>query len=1385
MNSTFTMMPALILPLTKIVRYLTAVILSLSFVCGMLHSQPIRFERISTEEGLPDATIICMIKDRLGFMWFGTGNGLARYDGYSFRQFTSGPANTKNLTNGLVYALLEDRMGQIWVGTVGGGLNKFDPATETFTYYQHDPKNPQSLSHDQVYSLFEDRSGRLWIGTTGGLDYFDRERQTFAHFDPDDISDPITNKVTSIYERSVEPGVLWLGTLGGGLKRFDCQTHGFTHYRNDPRSDSSLSDNQIWFVHGSSESANILWIGTINGLNKFDIARERFMCFKNDPRDPASLSHNGVRTMLEDRSGILWIGTSGGGLNRFDPGKERFVSYSSDPRDTRSLSNNNVVTLFEDECNVHWAGTRDGLNRFTSPKEDFVIYQNDPHNPRSLSNNFLWSLYEDKSGVLWIASGLGLNRFDRETETFTCYKHDPDNLSSLRNNLVRTIYEDRRGILWVGNVNGMLHRFDRRTGKSKAIQLLVNQSNQKDNDILSMLEDRNGTFWIGTTEGLQTFDREKWISKPITIGPLGQDQTQRYQVNALYEDNDGTLWIGTSTEGLLAFQSNSGTVTVYRNDSANTHSLGNNNVAFVTRDKSGTLWVATRGGGLNRFDDQKKEFNALTKDNVLPYSIIVGFLEDNSGNFWFSMGKGLCRFNPVTAAYRIFDAREVRQGSGFNTRSFCKSKTGAMYFGGVNGLDVFYPDSIHDNAHVPPIFLTSIKIHEKEFLTDTATAHLRTIRLSHTDNYLSFEFSALDFKDQKYNKYAYMLEGLEREWISCDTRRYAGYTGLEPGTYVFRVKGSNNNGVWNTQGAALTIVIAPPWWRTTWAYLFYVLSTLGTIYAFYRYQIARLSLQHQMEIEHLEGIKLKEIDQVKTRFFANVSHELRTPLTLIEGPMKALLSGDYTGDVKEVYQLILRNSRRLLLLVNQLLDLSKIEAGSLKLQARKYDFLLLVKGVVACFESLASQKNILVTTHYSSESIFGYFDIDKIEKVLTNLMSNAFKFTPNGGTVDVSVTQTSVTQLEISVADSGIGIPPEHIGKIFDRFYQVDDSQTRGWEGTGIGLALTKELVELHKGEITVASEPGKGSIFTVRLPLDESRFDAREIVEDPKDALQNDVISLPTGDEEISQIAINDQKVKPDDQNGSRTLLVVEDNSDMRSYIRGHLGNGYTILEAEDGERGIAKAIETIPDLIISDVMMPVMSGYELCRKVKEDERTSHIPVILLTARADMRDKIDGLETGADDYLIKPFDAEELKVRIKNLIEQRQRLQKKYRGTIVLKPNDLNVTSADERFLKKAIMVVEQHLSEEKFDTEKMAQALALSRMQLHRKMKALTGRSPHEFLRTIRLHRAADLLKSRVGNISEVAYEVGFGNPAHFARLFREEFGHLPSEVNGSREK
>jgi signal transduction histidine kinase/DNA-binding response OmpR family regulator len=716
------------------------------------------------------------------------------------------------------------------------------------------------------------------------------------------------------------------------------------------------------------------------------------------------------------------------------------------------------------------------------------------------------------------------------------------------------------------------------------------------------------------------------------------------------------------------------------------------------------------------------------------------------------------------------------------------------------------PGNISNSSFIPPVVITSFKKFEKQFPFG------KEIQLPHDENFISFEYAALSFIHSEKNQYAYKMEGVDKDWVYSGTRRYTSYPNLSPGEYIFRVKGSNSDGVWNEEGTSIAIIISPPWWKTWWAYSAYVFIFVFTLYGIRRYEMNRLRLKDKIKMDEAILKEKEETDKMKSRFFANISHEFRTPLTLILGPAEKI-SARKSDDVVKDANIIKRNSRRLLQLINQLLDLSKLESGKLKLEASKGNIVSFVKGVALSFESLAESKDITLKLLPEKEFIEMYFDKEKMMKILTNILSNALKFTPEEGKITVSIREchaefisassinieipkqvrddTRKEFIEIKIRDTGIGIPQEELPKLFDRFYQVDSSQTREYEGTGIGLALTKELVELHHGSIKVESEKGGWTEFTLEFPLGREHLKDDEIVEDKTDVIlseEKNLISL--GDDRVQKVSsshFDKLSVTNKDQNkeeGDKTIiLVVEDNYDMRQYIRESLNGNYIIEEAVNGEQGVRKAEKIIPDLIISDMMMPKMDGNELVRILKNDEKTSHIPIILLTAKAGQENKLEGLETGADDYLIKPFDIKELQVRIKNLINIRKKLQEKFsKPGYIPKPNWKKQPSIEEEFINKVLQVIEAHISEESFDIESFGEEVGMSRTQFYRKLKAITGMPASIYLRTVRLSKAKKMIEDRQGTISEIAYSVGFSSPSYFTKCFKDEFGYPPSEAEDS---
>jgi signal transduction histidine kinase/AraC-like DNA-binding protein len=834
----------------------------------------------------------------------------------------------------------------------------------------------------------------------------------------------------------------------------------------------------------------------------------------------------------------------------------------------------------------------------------------------------------------------------------------------------------------------------------------------------------------------------------------------------------------------------------YKYNPNNPNSLSINHVSTIYPAKNGVLWVGTEGGGLNKLvpgdnEESPPTFIHYKEKDGLSSNIINGLLEDNHHNLWISTHNGLSKFNPdavddngvaLPSAFKNYYVQDGFQDNTYLGAHFKNSK-GEMFFGGINGFNVFYPDSLKENLTIPDVVITDFKVLNEDYKLDTSITEINQIVLSYNENFLSFDFAVLDYTAPQKNNYAYKLDGLDKDWNYVDNRNFAHYTNLSSGEYTFRVKGSNNDGVWNEEGASIKIIILPPLWNTWWAYSLYLLFVLGLLYSIRRYELNRTHLKNQHKLDEVKLKEQEKTDKMKSRFFANISHEFRTPLTLIFGPAEDVLEKTKEPDTKQSVGNIKRNASKLYSLVNQLLDLSKLEAGKMNLETSEQNVIPLLKGLVLSFTSLAERKKITLKFNTIEKNLNVYIDKDKVEKIITNLLSNAFKFTPEGGKVDFTV-EKLIKDVEIRITDTGVGIPKERIDNIFDRFYQVDGSHTRENEGTGIGLALAKELVELHKGKIQVESKVGEGSTFTILLPLGKEHLKAEEIVEKEigeettKTIEETELIPETEKSEEKDDIDLLLETGLSADQAGKPLLLIVEDNSDVRNYIISHLEKDYGIQEAIDGEDGFNKSIAQIPDLIVSDVMMPKMDGFELCERLKTDERTSHIPVILLTAKATSKDKIEGYETGADDYIMKPFDAKELKVRIKNLIDQRKKLRDHFLKEGIFNLDNKNIISIDKKFLEKVVKIINEHLSDSLFGVESFASELAIGRTSLHKKVVALVGEPPGELIKRIRLSKAGMLLKNKTGNISEIALEVGFNNPAYFSECFKKQFGVTPSQ-------
>ena len=866
---------------SRLVTLMLVILLNPGLPMRLLAQQnDIKFDCISVQQGLSQSSVYSIIQDRQGFMWFATASGLNRYDGYDFTVYKPDPIDSTSLSGIIIYGLLEDNFGDIWVATRGGGLNKFNRETEQFTHYTHDPNDRNSISTNNLSLVYEDRSGILWIGTYGGgLNKFDRKNGRFIHYkhDPDNPNSLSGNYVSSIFED--RSGRLWIGTASNGLNKFDKATDEFTRYKHDSNNSKSLSNDLVRSIH-EDRSGN-LWVGTSQGLNRLEEEKNQFIQYYHDPNNPKSLSHDRVFSVFEDRSGRLWVGTNWG-LNKLVPSPDsigkgsltenvEFIHYIPDPLDQYSLSDNNIISIYEDRSGTLWFGTNGGgVCTYGKNKAKFVHYKHNPDDTNSLSKNLVMSLFEDRSALLWIGTSGGLDQFDRQTGQFIHYKHDPADPNSLSSDVVWSIAEDRTGILWIGTRGG-LDKFDRETGKFTHYRHDPNDPASLNNSgIRSLYVDMSGNLWVGTFRGLNNL-----ILRDYDGADMHNERFVRYQhdpsdsnslssgaVFAINEDDFGTIWIGT-TGGLNRFDRETGEFVQYKNDPADPKSLSNNVVLSIYEDLNVNtegeriLWVGT-AKGLNKLALSETKGSGLNNASFIHYSekdglpgdVIIGILGDDVGNIWVSTDRGLSKFDPETETFKNYDQSDGVQSLEFTIGAYHKSRSGELFFGGGNGFNAFYPDSINDNEYIPPIVLTDFRIFDKPAVLDRSVNTIEEIDLSYKQNHFSFEFAALDYTTPEKNQYAYKLEGLDEDWIYSGTRRYASYTNLPGGEYVFRVKGSNNDGIWNEEGISVRITITPPFWETWW---FRILGALSlVVIVFFGYRIKTKNIQAQKEVLEVE-----------------------------------------------------------------------------------------------------------------------------------------------------------------------------------------------------------------------------------------------------------------------------------------------------------------------------------------------------------------------------------------------------------------------------------------------------------------------------------------------------------------------------------------------------
>jgi two-component system sensor histidine kinase ChiS len=1216
----------------------------------------IEFENISLEHGLSQSVINAIAQDSRGFLWFGTQDGLNRYDGYEFRIFENDPENPNSLSHNWVTAILEDQTGALWIGTNGGGLNRFDRDLEQFVRYPFDSDSPDSLGDSIVQTILEDSESTLWIGTFGGgLSKLDKETKTFTHYRnvPEDPLSLIDNNVISTLE--TRSGAFFVGTGSGHFLRFDRQTEEFEVLLEVPGPDDDDNITELF-----EDRLRDVWIGTYGqGLYRFDPQSGRFTLYRNEPDNPFSLSHDTIQAFVETRWGELWIGTDGGGLNLFDREKEQFLHYHHDPSNPNSLSGEQIFSMFEDKAGILWIGTFGaGLNKYDPVRSKFRLFRSDPENPNSLSDSSIWTILEYDEGILWVGTNSGgLNRYDPSTDTWRHFVHDPEDPNSISIDSVIKLYQARDGTLWVGTIGGGLNRFDRDTEQFTTFAVLES--------VFAITEDASGLIWFGGPNGIGKLNPdtgESIVYEPDLDAPNSLNSTIAI---SLYMDTTGTLWIGTLNGGLDKFEPETELFTHHIHDPEDTNSLSNNIVLHVHEDQHGALWIATFGG-LNRFDPNTGEFTHYREKDGLVNESIYGILEDDQNNLWLSTNFGLSKFDPTAGTFKNYDVGDGLQSNEFNQNAFHKGSSGQMYFGGVNGLNAFYPEEVSDNPYIPPIVITDFKLFNEavdvgpESTLQKSISETEEIQLSYQDDFFSFEFAALHYSAPEENQYAYIMEGLDKDWNFVGSRRFAGYTSVPPGDYTFRVRGSNSDGVWNEDGAAIRITITPPFWQTLWFRILMLVVVVGGTLGYFSWRVRTVESQKR-HLEELVDERTKELretlveltrskeaaeaaNRAKSVFLANMSHELRTPLNAILGFSQLMLrsanirqEGKLESDQehRENLEVIARSGEHLLSLINEVLEMSKIEAGRATLNEQVVDLHRLLDGLEDMFHLRAEEKDLSLTFERSPElPKYVLADEGKLRQVLMNLLGNAIKFTREGmislrvlldrleaGSGE-EVHEESLLQgpiLRFEVQDTGLGISPDEMEVLFDPFVQTTSGQL-SQEGTGLGLTISQQFSRLMGGDLTVASEVNKGSTFTLLLPLEP--VDSA-VIESTRP--QRRVIGLAPGQHPCRLLVVDDKQI-------NRTLLV-----------KLFAPLGFQVREAIHGKEAIEIWEEWEPHLIWMDMRMPVMDGYEATRRIKGTTKGQATVIIALTASALEEDRAIILSEGSDGYIRKPFREDEL----------------------------------------------------------------------------------------------------------------------------------------------
>ncbi len=1327
----------------------------------------INFEVFSTEDGLPNSRIHCTYQDKKGWIWIGTNQGLSRFDGYKFLNFVPDLTDSASLKGGLVRVIKEDKHGNLLIGTEKGGLNVFDREKERF-YHPIENLPEYRNKAISINDISEDKNGLVWMGTDSNILILDTTGN-IKTLTPN-YANPETNfEGSTIGALEFDNyGNLWVGT-NTGLYLYDPLNNKMKAF-NLPYEISEKKDIQEIY----RDEEGLIWIGThYSGLfviNPKNGTIQKIILESEDNRSKT------VRAISKGIYGEYWIGTRGG-LYKYSKSKGVIDHYTHSSKEPKSLSNTSILSIFMDSEGETWIGTRSGLNLLAKGKQVFHNYIAIPGEKNYLNSGIIYAFWIDREKNIWIGTeDGGINIYNPKTKTYEYLMADENDRNSISTNCIKAFLDDKKGNLWVGSVMGGIDIINLKTRKiSHFKHEFENPKSLSDNNVWDFAMDKDGEIWVATTTGISKFN---FRTNTFEYYPELLDNQQAIWIEF---DSDNNLWAGSVDE-----------IIVYNKSKKTTKRFAEHSRSML-EDSNNRIWIATNNKGIAIYSPLTGPVAYYDEKDGLANNQALCILEDNKNNLWISTNNGLSKMDTQNNFFQNFSDEDGLSNNQFSYGAAYKTKSGDLLFGSISGFNMFNPREIFSiDSNIPMVF-TDFKIlyksvdigDGKKSVLSKSISETNYLKLHHNQNIFSLEFAALNFVDSDKNKYSYMLEGFNNAWTTPSIERVATYTNLNPGDYVLHVKRVIQGYPANNNELQLNITILPPFWKTWWFLSLVIMTTIFLIYLLVRFFINREKIKSQLVVERINARKLHELDMLKLEFFTNISHEIRTPLTLILGPLNKIRNNEVSKEeINNNLDLVYRNANTLDRLISQLLDFRKLQTGFLKLNLTETDIVEFIRIQVNSFNDFADEKQINLKFNTVNKHLTAVFDQDKIEKIINNLLSNALKYTAPGGSVSVFFSlvfnheekntkpdEQGKQYIEITVKDTGRGIPQQNIGKVFNRFFQAKEEDADS--GTGIGLALVKELVKLHKGKIYVTSKTGIGSKFTINIPyIPNLETQQYELDVDPEKN-QSERISTELHNDHIDEMS--DEKI----------MLVIEDNADVRHFISSHFKSTYRVLTAKNGQEGWEIALKTIPDIVISDILMPVMNGYKLCKQIKNDERTSHIPVILLTAMHSKENEIKGLTTGADDYITKPFDLSVLQAKVENLLSIRELLKQKFTGPVILEPTNVEITSQDEKFLQRAIQIVEENISDNKLNIEEFSVKVGLSRMQLYRKIHALTDMTVKEFIRHIRLKRAAQLLLQHKMNISEVAYEVGFIDLTYFRKCFKREFGMSAKEYMAKEKK